>query len=57
LSGKKQELPVKRLFQGWPAAKVFQLDAIANPEVIPWYIARANAWREGAAQVSRAQPQ
>ncbi|HEY0940843.1 MAG TPA: acetoacetate--CoA ligase [Steroidobacter sp.] len=48
-SGKKQELPVKRLFQGWPAAKVFNPDAIANPEVIPWYVARAAAWRQGAA--------
>src|SRR5690606_8526141 len=28
LSGKKQELPIKRLFQGWPFAKVFNLDAI-----------------------------
>lgn len=46
LSGKKQELPVKRLFQGWPLAKVFNLDAIANPEVIPWYTARAKAWLE-----------
>ena len=46
LSGKKQELPVKRLFQGWPIAKVFNLDAIANPEVIPWYTARAKAWLE-----------
>lgn len=47
LTGKKQELPVKRLFQGWPIAKVFNLDAIANPEVVPWYKARANAWLEG----------
>jgi acetoacetyl-CoA synthetase len=47
LTGKKQELPVKRLFQGWPVAKVFNLDAIANPEVIPWYTARAKAWLEG----------
>ena len=46
LSGKKQELPVKRLFQGWPIAKVFNMDAIANPEVIPWYTARAKAWLE-----------
>jgi len=46
LSGKKQELPVKRLFQGWPIAKVFNLDAIANPEVVPWYKSRAQAWRE-----------
>jgi acetoacetyl-CoA synthetase len=47
LTGKKQELPVKRLFQGWPVAKVFNPDAIANPEVIPWYTARAKAWLEG----------
>jgi acetoacetyl-CoA synthetase len=46
LSGKKQELPIKRLFQGWPVAKVINLDAIANPEVIPWYTARALAWLE-----------
>jgi len=47
LSGKKQELPIKRLFQGWPIAKVINLDAIANPEVIPWYTERARAWLEG----------
>jgi acetoacetyl-CoA synthetase len=46
LTGKKQELPVKRLFQGWPITKVFNLDAIANPEVVPWYKARAKAWLE-----------
>jgi len=44
LSGKKQELPIKRLFQGSPIAKVINLDAIANPEVIPWYAAQAVAW-------------
>jgi acetoacetyl-CoA synthetase len=44
LSGKKQELPIKRLFQGSPLAKVINLDAIANPEVIPWYAAQAVAW-------------
>lgn len=49
LTGKKQELPVKRLFQGWPIAKVFNLDAIANPEIIPWYAVRAKAWQERAA--------
>jgi acetoacetyl-CoA synthetase len=49
LTGKKQELPIKRLFQGWPIAKVFNLDAIANPEVVPWYKARAKAWLEGLA--------
>ena len=49
LSGKKQELPIKRLFQGWPLAKVINLDSIANPEVIPWFTARAKAWLDGAA--------
>jgi acetoacetyl-CoA synthetase len=49
LTGKKQELPVKRLFQGWPIAKVFNLDAIANPEIIPWYAVRAKAWQERGA--------
>lgn len=47
LSGKKQELPIKRLFQGWPVAKVVNLDAIANPEIIPWYTDRARDWLEG----------
>lgn len=44
LSGKKQELPVKRLFQGWPLSKVINLDGIENPQVIPWYQAQAEAW-------------
>ena len=48
LSGKKQELPIKRLFAGWPAAKVINADASATPEVLPWYIDQAQAWRRGA---------
>lgn len=48
LSGKKQELPIKRLFSGWPAAKVINADAIANPEVLPWYIEQARLWRSAA---------
>ncbi len=47
LSGKKQELPIKRLFQGWPIAKVVNLDAIANPEIMPWYTAQAKNWLGG----------
>ena len=43
LSGKKLELPVKRLFQGWPLAKVINLDTIANPDLVPWYAAQAGA--------------
>ncbi|MET0308712.1 MAG: acetoacetate--CoA ligase [Sphingomonas sp.] len=44
LSGKKQELPIKRLFQGWPIAKVIDPGVIANPEVVPWYVERATSW-------------
>lgn len=49
LSGKKQELPIKRLFAGWPVAKVINADASATPEVLPWYIEQAQAWRRDAA--------
>ena len=45
LSGKKQELPVKRLFQGWPVERVLNPDLIENPQVIPWYVEQADAWR------------
>lgn len=48
LSGKKQELPIKRLFQGKPVDKIINREAMANPEVLDWYGARA-----GAAGLSR----
>lgn len=41
LSGKKQELPVKRLLQGQPLARVVNRDAMANPECLDWYVACA----------------
>ncbi len=44
LSGKKQELPVKRLFKGWPAERVLDPALIDNPEVIPWYLDAAAEW-------------
>ncbi|KRB80730.1 acetoacetyl-CoA synthetase [Sphingomonas sp. Root710] len=47
MSGKKQELPIKRLFQGWPASKVINPDVIANPDILPWFIRQAKAWRDG----------
>ena len=50
LSGKKQELPIKRLFAGWPIAKVINADAIATPEVLPWYVDQAQRWRDDGAQ-------
>ncbi len=54
LSGKKQELPVKRLFQGWPVTKVINLDGIENPDVVAWYQSRAAAWLEDIRKASPA---
>lgn len=45
LSGKKQELPIKRLFAGWPVAKVLNADASATPDILPWYVEQAQRWR------------
>jgi len=37
LSGKKMELPVKKLLLGTPAGEVFKLDAMANAESVAWF--------------------
>lgn len=50
LSGKKQELPIKRLFAGWPVAKVINADAVATPELLPWYIDQARRWQAAEEQ-------
>ncbi|WP_120965558.1 acetoacetate--CoA ligase [Comamonas sp. lk] len=41
LSGKKQELPIKKLLLGQPLAKVVNKDAMANPGCLDWYEAFA----------------
>ncbi len=41
LSGKKQELPVKKLLLGQPLEKVVNRDAMANPGCLDWYVAFA----------------
>ncbi len=38
LSGKKQELPIKKLLLGQPLAKVVNKDAMANPDSLDWYV-------------------
>ena len=38
LSGKKQELPIKKLLLGQPLEKVLHKDAMANPDCLPWYV-------------------
>ncbi len=37
LSGKKMELPVKKLLMGTPATEVFKLDAMANADCVAWF--------------------
>jgi len=38
LSGKKMELPVKKLLLGEPAAKVMNRDAMANAACVDWFV-------------------
>ena len=38
LSGKKQELPVKKLLLGQPIEKVINKEAMANPACLDWYV-------------------
>ena len=41
LTGKKLELPVKKLMLGQPVEKVVKRDALADPAAIDWYVAFA----------------
>ena len=41
LSGKKQELPIKKLMLGQPMEKVINKEAMANPGCLDWYVAFA----------------
>ena len=43
LSGKKQELPIKKLMLGHPLEKVVNKDAMANPGCLDWYRALAQS--------------
>ena len=38
LSGKKQELPIKKLLLGQPLEKVVNKKAMANPGSLQWYV-------------------
>jgi acetoacetyl-CoA synthetase len=38
LSGKKQELPIKKLMLGQPLEKVVNKDAMANTDCLDWYV-------------------
>lgn len=51
LSGKKMELPLKKLLMGTPADQVFKLDAMANAASVEWFVAFA-AERQKSGQKS-----
>jgi len=47
LSGKKQELPIKKLLLGQPLEKVINKEAMANPVCLDWYVAFAQRHAAG----------
>ena len=49
LTGKKMELPVKKLFLGMPVEQVANRDAMANPDSLDYYMALAGQRKAGAA--------
>jgi len=49
LTGKKMELPVKKLFLGMPVEQVANRDAMANPDSLDYYMALARQRNAGAA--------
>ena len=53
LSGKKQELPIKKLLLGQPIEKVVNRDAMANPGCLDWYVALAKQRLGGSALLRR----
>ena len=46
LSGKKMELPVKKLLMGTAPEQVFKLDAMANADCVAWFVAFAARRRQ-----------
>ena len=53
LTGKKMEVPVRKVLMGWPLEKAASRDAMANPEAIDYFVAFAResgdySWREPA---------
>jgi acetoacetyl-CoA synthetase len=47
LSGKKMELPVKRLLMGADPASVLKRDAMANADSVDWFIELAHDRSKG----------
>jgi acetoacetyl-CoA synthetase len=47
LSGKKQEVPIKRLLEGGAAANIINRDAMMNPESLDWFMTFKAKRRQG----------
>jgi len=45
LSGKKQELPIKKLLLGQPLEKVVNKETMSNPQCLDWYLQYARSLR------------
>jgi acetoacetyl-CoA synthetase len=43
LSGKKLEVPVKRILTGTPPEQAASKESLADPAALDWYVARAGA--------------
>jgi acetoacetyl-CoA synthetase len=59
LTGKKMEIPVRKILMGWPLEKAASRDAMMNPEAIDWFVRFAQEsidyqWRP--ADASQASP-
>jgi acetoacetyl-CoA synthetase len=52
LSGKKMELPVKKLLLGADPAKVMNRDAMANAASVDWFLAFAAQRARGATTIA-----
>src|SRR5207248_3290886 len=48
LSGKKTEVPVKKLFMGVPVEKAVSMDALGNPQAMQFFIDFARKYNEGS---------
>ncbi|PSR23926.1 MAG: acetoacetate--CoA ligase [Sulfobacillus acidophilus] len=46
LSGKKLEVPIKKILMGVPTARAVNLDAMANPESLAAYLDYARQWQD-----------
>jgi len=57
LSGKKQEVPIKKLYLGRSAQDTVNREPMANPECLDWYVERAQQYVRGLdASTARAAP-